>query len=43
MNAAQRLKEVRNVFSMNQTRLAETLGVSTAVISQMESGKANRA
>ena len=39
MNEAERVKKVRKLFNMNQTQFAEVLCVSSATISQMESGK----
>ena len=39
MTAAERLREVREMFHLNQRQLAEKIGVTSQLISQMESGK----
>ena len=39
MSAADRLREVREIFHLNQRQLAEKIGVTSQLISQMESGK----
>lgn len=38
---AERIKMIRDTFGLNQTQLAEGLGVSSTIISMMEKGKAN--
>ncbi len=40
MSAVERLREVRRIFHLNQRQLAEKIGVSSQLISQMENGKA---
>lgn len=40
MNAEQRLKEVRNIFHMNQTEFAKRTGITGSLISQIERGAA---
>lgn len=40
MNAEQRLKEVRNIFHMNQTEFAKRTGITGSLISQIERGTA---
>ena len=39
MTAAERLREVREMFHLNQRQLAEKIGVTSQLTSQMESGK----
>ena len=39
MSAADRLREVREIFHLNQRQLAEKIGVTSQLISQMESEK----
>ena len=39
MSAEERLREVREIFHLNQRQLAEKIGVTSQLISQMESGK----
>ena len=38
MSSADRLREVRKFFHLNQRQLAEKIGVTSHLISQMESG-----
>lgn len=39
MQASDRLREIREVFHLNQRQLAEKIGVTSQLVSQMESGK----
>ena len=39
MSAADRLREVREIFHLNQRQLAEKIGVTSQLISQMEGEK----
>ena len=39
MSAADRLREIREIFHLNQRELGEKIGVTSQLISQMESGK----
>ncbi len=39
MSTEERLREVREIFHLNQRQLAEKIGVTSQLISQMESGK----
>ncbi len=39
MSSADRLREIREIFHLNQRRLAEKIGVTSQLVSQMESGK----
>ena len=39
MSAAERLREVREIFHLNQRQLAEKIGVTSQLISQMEGEK----
>ena len=40
MSAADRLREVREIFHLNQRQLAEKIGVTSQLVSQMEGEKA---
>lgn len=39
MSAEERLREVRDIFHLNQRELAKKIGVTSQLISQMENGK----
>lgn len=39
MSTEERLREVREIFHLNQRQLAEKIGVTSQLVSQMESGK----
>ena len=39
MSAEDRIREVREIFHLNQRQLAEKIGVTSQLVSQMESGK----
>lgn len=39
MSTEERLRKVREIFHLNQRQLAEKIGVTSQLISQMESGK----
>ena len=39
MSAAERVREVREIFHLNQRQLAQLIGVTSQLISQIESGR----
>lgn len=41
MSTAERIKEIRKMFHMNQTEFGTSVGITPSLISQMELGKAN--